>query len=117
MKTNREKGKQLEFAVAQRLQIAFNDRAIRPTKASGASTELGDIKNSFLLIECKKRNTESVTINHAVWKHLIRQLPINSKRIPLLVLENKEGRQWAVMDLNDLQRLLEKCYNATGDIQ
>ena len=113
----REIGNKLEHAVAQKLQIAFNDSTIRPCKASGASTELGDIKNSYLLIECKKRNTNSVTINKNVWNHLINQLPINSKRVPLLVLENKEGRQWAIMDLNDLQKLLARCYNATGEIQ
>jgi hypothetical protein len=117
MKNTREVGKKLEHAVAQRLQIVFNDNSIRPSKASGASTELGDIKNSFLLVECKKRNTDSVTIHPTVWRHLINQLPINSKRVPLLVLENKEGKQWAVLDLNDLQRLLARCYNATGEIQ
>lgn len=115
--STRDVGKKLEYSVAQGLQIAFNDKTIRPCKASGASTELGDIKNSYLLIECKKRNTDSVTINKNVWNHLLHQLPINSKRVPLLVLENKEGKQWAVMDLNDLQRLLAKSYNATGEIQ
>jgi Holliday junction resolvase len=117
MKSKKEIGNKLEFVVAQMLQIAFNDSSIRPSKASGASTELGDIKNTFLMVECKKRNTESVTINNNVWKHLINQLPINSKKVPLLVLENKEGKQWAVMDLNDLQRLLARSYNATGEIQ
>ena len=117
MKTKKEIGKKLEYVVAQRLQIAFNDTSIRPSKASGASTELGDIRNSFLLVECKKRNTNSITINKNVWNHLIHQLPINSKRVPLLVLENKEGKQWAVMDLSDLQRLLARSYNATGEIQ
>jgi Holliday junction resolvase len=113
----REIGNKLEYIVAQILQEAFNDTTIRPSKASGASTELGDIRNSFLLVECKKRNTKSVTINNKVWNHLLTQLPINSKRVPLLVLENKEGKQWAVMDLNDLQLLLTRCYNATGEIQ
>lgn len=113
----REIGKKLEDTVAQMLKVIFDDSTIKPTKASGASTELGDIKNSYLLIECKKRNTESITINYKVWKHLINQLPINSKRIPLLILENREGNQWGVMDLNDLQRLLARCYNATGEIQ
>lgn len=117
MKTKREIGKKLEYSVAQRLQIAFNDNTIRPCKASGASTELGDIRNLYLLVECKKRNTDSVTINKTVWNHLLHQLPINSKRVPLLVLENKEGKQWAVLDLGDLQRLLARCYNATGEIQ
>jgi Holliday junction resolvase len=92
MKTKRELGKQLEYSVAQILQEAFNDNSIRPSKASGASTELGDIKNPYLLVECKKRNTDSVTINSNVWKHLIAQLSINSKKVALLVLENKEGK-------------------------
>lgn len=117
MQTKREIGKKLEFVVAQLLQEAFNNHSIRPTKASGASTELGDIQNDFLLVECKKRNTESVTINQTVWKHLINQLPINSKKVPLLVLENKEGNQWAVMNLVDLSRLLARAWNACGEIQ
>jgi len=117
MKTKREIGKKLEYVVAQILQEAFNDTTIRPSKASGASTELGDIRNSFLLVECKKRNTKSVTINNKVWNHLLSQLPINSKRVPLLVLENQDSKRWAVMDLDDLKRLLARSYNATGEIQ
>jgi hypothetical protein len=69
------------------------------------------------MVECKKRNTKNVTINTGVWNHLIAQLPINSARVPLLVLENQEGQQWAVLNINDLCRLLARCYNATGEIQ
>jgi Holliday junction resolvase len=117
MKSKREIGKKLEFVVAQLLLDTLGDSTIRPTKASGASTELGDVKNDHLLIECKKRNTESVTINNTVWKHLINQLPINSKKVPLLVLENKLGEQWAVMNLKDWCRLLARAWNACGEIQ
>lgn len=107
MKTKREIGNKLEQYVAQRLREVFNDNTIRPTKNSGASTQLADIYSKMYLIECKKRNTESITINEKVWLKLLSELPINSIRIPLYVLENKNNRKWAVLDFEDFIRMIK----------
>lgn len=107
MKSTREIGNKLEHYVADRLKEALNDPTIKPTRNSGASTQLADILCSKYLIECKKRNTESITIKEDVWNKLCGEIPIGSIRIPLYVLENKNGKRWAVMDFEDFLRSLK----------
>ncbi len=107
MKNTREIGKKLEEIVADGLRKALNDPSIKPTTNSGASTQLGDILCSKYLIECKKRNTESITIKEKVWNKLYNEIPIGSIRIPLYVLENKNNKRWACLDFNDFCRLIE----------
>lgn len=101
MKTKREIGQQLEHYVADKLKVALNDPTIRPTKASGASTQLGDVLCNKFLIECKKRNTDSITIKEDVWNKLCNEIPIGSKRIPLYILENKNGKRWVCLNFED----------------
>ena len=108
MKSKREIGKKLEIYVADRLSEVLNDITIRPTKASGASTQLGDIMCKDFLIECKKRNTKNITINENVWNKLLSELPIDSLRIPLYILENKNKKRWAVLDLEDFFTLIKE---------
>jgi Holliday junction resolvase len=101
----REVGKKLEQYVATKLtEIGIQ---ARPTKNSGASTQLGDILNSVFLCECKKRNTKNITVKEDVWNKLMSELPINSKRIPLYILENKNNKRWAVLDFNDFCELIK----------
>jgi len=79
----------------------------RPTKASGASTELGDILNNTFLSECKQRDTKNITINIKTWDKLKSQLPINSRRIPFLALENKEKKRFIVLESEDFFNILK----------
>lgn len=84
----------------------------RSTKASGASTEKGDVKNSCgLHIECKQRNTKSVTIDYKVWEKLCEEIPLHVDRIPLLALENKDKKRWAVLDLDDFLEIYIELIN------
>ena len=108
MKSKREIGKELEILVADRLSEVLNDITIKPTKASGASTQLGDILNKDFIIECKKRNTKNITINENVWDKLLAELPIDSLRIPLYILENKNKKRWVVLDFNDFCTLIKE---------
>ena len=107
MKSKRQVGNKLEHYVAQRLREALDDPSIKPTKNSGASTQLADILCKKYLIECKKRNTSSVTIKEDVWNKLCGEIPIGSVRIPLYILENKNGKRWAVLDFEDWIRSIK----------
>lgn len=108
MKSTRDIGRLLEEYVADRLREVLNDSSIKPTKNSGASTQLGDILCSKYLIECKKRNTSSITIKEDVWDKLCNELPIQSVRIPLYVLENKNGKRWACLNFEDFCKLIKE---------
>lgn len=78
------------------------DPHARSTKGSGNKGEQGDVNNKVgLTVECKLRNTKSAQINVEQWKDLLAEIPLHSERIPLLALKNKEGRKWAVLDLDD----------------
>ena len=84
---------------------------IRSTKASGASTEKGDVLNSVNLhIECKLRNTSSITIKNDVWQKLNQEIPLHSDKLPILALENKEGKRWVVLGLDDFINIYIEWY-------
>lgn len=103
--STRKIGKKLEFYVSEKLiEAGF---PAKPTKNSGASTQLGDILNDKFLCECKRRNTISITIKEDVWEKLCNLIPINSKRIPMYVLENKNNKRWAVLDFDDFIQILK----------
>lgn len=103
----RKQGQKLEEYVALRLQEVLKDNSIHPTKASGASTQLGDILCSRFLIECKQRTTKDIVVKEDVWNKLVAELPLGSVRIPLYILENKNKKRWAVLDVEDFFRLIE----------
>jgi len=108
MKTKRQLGKSLEYYVAERLQEVLGDPTIKPTKASGASTQLADILCSKYIIECKARSTKSITINENTWNKLLGEIPIGSIRTPLYVLENVNKKRWVCLDLEDFLKLVKE---------
>ena len=111
MKTSREQGKTLEEYVAQRLRSVLADDTIHPTTASGAATQLGDILCKYFLVECKQRSTKNITIKEDVWNKLCAELPIDSKRVPMYVLENINKKRWVCFDFDDFIRILKKVQN------
>lgn len=111
-KTSREYGKVLEEYVAQLFRDFGIDENARPTKASGAKGEAGDVQQKYFIVECKQRNTKDVTLKTDVWKHNINRLPIESKRIPMMVLANAEGRKWVALDIEDFMRIFKKSLEA-----
>ena len=99
----------LEDFIADKLKEI--DIYARPSKASGGSTESYDIRTSCdLAIECKQRNTKSVTINDEVWNKICNEIPLHSAKIPVLALENKDKKRWAVLELNDFLDLYIEYY-------
>jgi hypothetical protein len=105
----KEYGQTLEYYIAQKLIDLGLDEFARPSKNSGGSTELGDVLNSQIHVEAKKRNTKSITIHEAVWDKMILQLPIDSKKIPCYALENNNNRRWMLLDLDMFFDLLKKA--------
>ena len=104
MITNREKGKCLENMVSALLEHL--DKYVRPSKASGACNEIGDISNNLKLkIECKYRNTINSKIDKKVWNKLYSSLP-SFEHTPVLMLQDKEEDIFAVLGINDFIRIL-----------
>jgi len=106
MKTKREIGQQLESWVLSKIKEF--DSTARLSRASGASNDLGDVSSQNLYVECKKRNTTSISIKESVWNHLLTQLPINTKKISIMVLENKNNKRFVVLDADEFFRIYQK---------
>lgn len=111
MKNTRAIGKKLENYTCASLSNI--DKKTRLSNNSGAVSGNGDIINSHYVVECKKRNTESVKIDKKVWDKLCASIPIGSVKCPLLVLENSSGEKWAVLQLNDFEKLNGEAYGSS----
>lgn len=96
----------LELYVSSKFKEIYKHS--RPTKASGAHGEAGDINQPYFVVECKLRNTISATINRKVWKKIENEVPVGSNRIPLLILANKFNEKFAVMNFEDLFKIFKK---------
>jgi len=111
----REIGRRLEEFVAQQIEVIESN--CRPTKNSGASTEIQDILSSFFAVQCKVDNNHSnIIIKKKDWEKLFKDLPINSKRLPIFVNQQKEGIITITLSVQDFFRLIYKCYKATNEI-
>jgi hypothetical protein len=111
----RSVGNKLEDFIVDRIREI--EPRCRRTKNSGASTELEDILSSFFMVQCKVDNThENIIIKQADWRKLFNALPINSKRIPLFVNQNKSGTVSITLSDADFFRLVYRCFNATGEL-
>jgi len=91
----------LELWVTSMLQKI--DKKARPSKASGASTENYDIQTEIpLAIECKIQGTKkNPIINLITWDKLLEEIPLRSKRVPILFIQNKHGDRFAILDAKD----------------
>lgn len=105
MKSTREVGKKLENYVLAYLQEI--DPTARLSNNSGAVSGNGDIIFSKAVVECKKRNTSSITIKRDVWMKLCKSILYNSVKYPLLFIQNKHNEIYAVLQFNDFIRLLK----------
>jgi len=105
-----QKDNALELAIAEELVSRGLDKYARPTKASGASTELGDVSNKYLMVECKQQLTKKhLTINSEVFLENEGLLPYNSKKVALMGLENKIIGKVIVLRLKDFFDIFEKA--------
>jgi hypothetical protein len=101
LKTNRDVGRKQEDYISALL-------GGRPTKASGASTEIGDILNKNFIIESKFRNTKNITIKHDTWQKLCLEIPIGSLKIPLYIIGNMFKETFVVLRIEDFIKLYQK---------
>ena len=110
-KSTREVGKSLENYVLETL-TQF-DRKLHRIKNSGANNEKGDISGSYWKIECKKRNTEDITLKKKVWDKLCSEIRVGTNQIPLYILENSSKDRFVVMSLEDFKMEMEKAYGSS----
>lgn len=93
-------------------EIAPNARS---TKASGASTEKGDIKGvPGLHIECKDYNKISV-YNEEWMQKVINEVPLHVDKTPILFTRNKDGKMRAHLDADDFIKLYIAYKQLMGD--
>lgn len=109
------KWKQFQDYIAGRLQRI--DPFARSSKGSGNCGELGDVNNNVgLNIECKQtEKVRDVSIKKDEWKHVCEEIPLHSPRIPVLCLENCEGKRWAVLDLDTFLDLYIENWKMKND--
>jgi len=103
-----QKSNSLELYMAEQLR-AFDSKA-RPTRASGASTEIGDVLSEQFYVECKMRSTKNISIDRKTWLKLMSQRARKSKHV-LLALQNVFGDRFVVMDATEFFVLLKGGLN------
>ena len=98
-----------EDYIAERLKEI--DPYARASKGSGNKNENYDINTSAeLACECKQRATKDITVKNDVWDKLCQEIPLHSEKIPVYMLENKEKKRWAVLELDDFLDLFIDRY-------
>lgn len=103
-----KKWEKLQWYVADKFK-ELGDKYARPTKGSGNGNENADIYTTFpYMVECKERNTKDITIKINVWEKNKADIPLNSPQIPLLVLENKDGKRFCVIEADDFFNILKE---------
>jgi hypothetical protein len=112
MKTKRDIGNELENLVVSYLLPI--DKKARRTKASGGSTEIGDVMSQYFFTECKKWDKENVIIDQKIWQHLLNQLPINSDKTPILVQSSNNRKIFVSLEIKDFFSLLYKLNELGG---
>lgn len=106
MKTKKQLGNKLEDYIVEKLLSI--DKYARRSRASGASNDIGDVVNKFMIVECKYRSVKDITIKKEVWDKLCSEIPLGSSKFPALFLENKHNNRWVVLDCEMFFKLLYK---------
>ena len=108
-KSNR-KGFELEEYIAEKLKAI--DPNARPTKNSGASTEVGDIFSKYFYIECKQKLSKlNIIMDYRKeYLKLISQLPVESLKEIFIAIENKLEEKFIVIDSETFFRIVYKAY-------
>lgn len=113
-KTTKEIGKSLENYILEKLKII--EPNARLTKGSGNKNEKGDVLSQNFLIECKKRNTESFTIDRHHWIKLLGE-NISGEKIPFLATENELKERLITLDVEDFFKLMYELFELREDIE
>jgi len=99
----------LEVYIAERLKEV--DPRCKRQKGSGNGMCKGDIKTNLPLhIECKQRSTKDIKISIETFEKLKSEIPLHCNKLPVLALENKDGKRYAVLELDDfLEIIIDVC--------
>ena len=98
----------LEMYVADRLSEILNEKC-RPTKASGASTEIMDVYNSMFFVECKmtKKTDDFIIKTNELDKAYIQAHKVlKTEKKVLFVMQNKSNDRIAIIHYTDLMDLM-----------
>jgi hypothetical protein len=116
MQTKKEIGNKLEEIVVSFIKKI--DPKVRRTKNSGGSTELEDILSAYFMVQCKVDNIHNnIIIKMEDWNKLFKSLPIDSKRMPIFVNQQKTGIITITLIISDYFRTIYKSFESTGEIQ
>jgi len=105
-----DKNNSLELYIVENLKEI--DPNTRVTKGSGCGNSVGDIENKYFFVESKIKHTkENIVIDYKnEWLALNNRIPLNSKKIAIIVTENKYGDKFVTMEASDFFQLIEKSY-------
>ena len=104
MRSNRDKGKELEEFIAAELLPIY--KYSRPTVGSGSTPiEMGDVKNPYFCIEAKYWSTNSFSIKESVWKKIEYEANSESKDA-VYVTKNKNNNILVSMGWQDWKSLV-----------
>ena len=89
------------------------DPLTRKTPGSGCGHTNGDVSNKYFFVESKIKHTkENIIIDYKnEWLTLTTRMPLQSKKIPIIVTENKYGDKFCTMDLDDFFELARKAFH------
>ena len=80
----------------------------RRTKNSGGALELEDVLSKLFMVQCKVDNSHNnIIIKIADWNKLFKNLPIDSRRIPIFVNKQKDGIITVTLKIEDYFNNLE----------
>lgn len=104
-----EKNNELEVHMAEGLKQI--DKKSRPTRGSGCGNEIGDVSNRHFFVECKqKRTKENVIVDYKdEWLGITSRMPLNSRKIPVIAIENKYGDRFVIMSSKDFFQLAKEA--------
>lgn len=81
---------------------------VRRTKNSGGSTELEDVLSALFMVQCKVDNSHhNIIIKITDWNKLFKNLPIDSRRIPIFVNQQADGIVTVTLKIQDYFNNLE----------
>jgi len=110
-----KKGKKLEFYIAEKLK-EIGDKYARPTRASGASTEIGDVYSKYFFVECKERNRKNIVIPVNVINKLKSKMPIHTEKEWFIAYKNSEGRIFIITECDVFFRILKNRKKKNGNL-
>lgn len=110
-----EKNNELERHIAQGLRPI--DCRSRPTRGSGCGNEIGDVSNKYFFVECKQKHTkENIIVEYKKeWMNLASQLPLRTRKIPIIAIENKFGDRFVLMSSEDFFQLAAEAKGLEND--